>query len=129
MSSPPRPDLYAHRHAISVSFPELVDELRSLLGVGLVAYVASLDKTETVDDWTKGKNIPSNGSVESRLRLTLEVTKAIADVEGPRVAQAWFQGLNTKLDDRSAARLIREGDLDEIRPAVVGAERAFLAGV
>jgi len=44
------------------------------------------------------------------------------------VARAWFQGLNPQLSDRSSARLLREGDLDEVGPEVVGAARAFLAG-
>jgi hypothetical protein len=45
-----------------------------------------------------------------------------------RVAQAWFQGLNPQLDDGSPARLLREGDLDEVGPLVVAAARAFLVG-
>jgi hypothetical protein len=44
------------------------------------------------------------------------------------VARAWFQGLNPQLGDRSPARLLREGDLDEVGPEVIGAERAFLVG-
>jgi hypothetical protein len=44
------------------------------------------------------------------------------------VARAWFQGLNPQLDDRSPARLLREGDVDEIGPEVIAAERAFLVG-
>jgi len=34
----------------------------------------------------------------------------------PTVVQAWFQGLNPQLEDRSPARLLREGDLDEVGP-------------
>jgi hypothetical protein len=48
--------------------------------------------------------------------------------ESPRIAQAWMQGLNPQLDDRSPARLLREGDVDEVGPAVIGAARAFLIG-
>ena len=44
------------------------------------------------------------------------------------IAQAWFQGLNPQLGDRSPLRLLREGDLDEVGPEVIGAARAFLAG-
>jgi len=39
-----------------------------------------------------------------------------------------MQGLNPQLDDRSPARLLREGDAQEIGPAVIGAARAFLVG-
>ena len=43
------------------------------------------------------------------------------------MTQAWFQGLNPQLEDRSPARLLREGDLDAVGPEVIGAARAFLA--
>ena len=43
------------------------------------------------------------------------------------VAQAWFQGLNPKLEDRSPARLLREGELAEVGPQVLAAARAFAA--
>jgi len=52
----------------------------------------------------------------------------LADRDDPRVVQAWFAGLNPQLDDRSPARLLREGDLHEVGPLVIGAARAFLAG-
>jgi hypothetical protein len=44
------------------------------------------------------------------------------------VAQAWFQGLNPQLGDRSPARLLREGDLAEVGPEIVAAARAFVIG-
>jgi hypothetical protein len=44
------------------------------------------------------------------------------------VAQAWFQGLNPQLDDRSPARLLRDGDLDEVGSTVIAPERPFLVG-
>jgi hypothetical protein len=43
------------------------------------------------------------------------------------VAQAWFQGLNPALADRSPARLLREGNLDEVGPQVLAAARQFSA--
>lgn len=43
----------------------------------------------------------------------------------PRVVQAWFQGMNPQLEDAAPARLIREGDLDEVGPRVLAAARAF----
>jgi hypothetical protein len=52
----------------------------------------------------------------------------VAASDGREFAQAWFQGLNPQLDDRSPARLLREGDLDEVGPLVVSAARAFLVG-
>ena len=37
-------------------------------------------------------------------------------------------GTVAQLDDRSPARLLREGDIDEEGPEVIAAERAFLVG-
>jgi hypothetical protein len=45
----------------------------------------------------------------------------LAEAESPRIAQAWMQGLNPQLDDRSHASLLRDGDVDEVGPAVIGA--------
>lgn len=59
---------------------------------------------------------------------TSRYPRCYAAADRPEVARAWFQGLNPQLDDRSPARLLREGDLDETGPAVLGAARAFLAG-
>jgi hypothetical protein len=66
--------------------------------------------------------------VQQRLRLAFQIAAMLSEQESPRIAQAWLQGLNPQLDDRSPARLIREGDPQEIGPAVIGAARAFLVG-
>jgi hypothetical protein len=63
----------------------------------------------------------------TRLRLALR-SLLIAAHDHARVAQAWFQRLNPQLDDRSPARLLREGKLDEIGPLVLSAARAFVSG-
>jgi hypothetical protein len=123
----PRPDLEAHAHAVRTSFPTVVDELRSLLGARLVAYLASVKETRAVHEWAEEGRKPSD-SVQRRLRVALQVATMIGAVDGGELAQAWFQGLNPELDDRSPARLLREGDLDEVGPAVVSAARAFLIG-
>ena len=62
------------------------------------------------------------------MRFALRVALPIATADSPKIAQAWFQGLNPQLDDRSPARLMRDGELDEVGPAIVAAERAFLIG-
>ena len=66
--------------------------------------------------------------VQQRLRFALRVALPIATADSATIAQAWFQGLNPQLDDRSPARLLRDGALDEVGPAIVAAERAFLIG-
>ncbi len=122
-----RPDYAAHVRAVRSTFPEVVAALREILGLKLCAYLGSVKETRAVNEWAEGLREPSD-EVQRRLRLALQVAGAIAEVDGPEVARAWFQGLNPQLDDRSPARLLREGDIDEVGPEVIAAERAFLVG-
>ena len=122
-----RPDHAAHAHAIRLTFPEVVGALRDTLGPKLCAHLGSVKETRAVNEWADGVREPSE-AVQRRLRLAFQVAEAIASVDGPQVARAWFQGLNPQLDDRSPARLLREGDIDEVGPEVIAAERAFLVG-
>jgi hypothetical protein len=122
-----RPDYAAHIRAVRCSFPEVVAALREILGLKLCAYLGSVKETRAVNEWADGVREPSE-AVQRRLRLAFQVAEAIAEVDGAEVARAWFQGLNPQLDDRSPARLLREGDIDEVGPEVIGAERAFLVG-
>jgi hypothetical protein len=122
-----RPDFAAHTKAVRASFPELASELRALLGARLVAYLGSVRETRAVRQWADGEREPSN-DVQNRLRVALQVALPLAEVESPQIAQAWFQGLNPQLEDRSPARMLREGELEEVGPAVIAAARAFLIG-
>lgn len=122
-----RPDFAAHTKAIRASFPELVSELRSVLGARLVAYLGSVKETRAVRQWAEGEREPSD-EVRSRLRVALQVALPLGEAESPEIAQAWFQGLNPQLEDRSPARMLREGELEEVGPAVIAAARAFLIG-
>lgn len=122
-----RPGLAAHTLAVRSTFPEVVAALRELLGPRLVAYVGGVRETRAVHQWAEGARTPSD-AVQQRLRVALQVASMVAEVEGPRIAQAWLQGLNPQLEDRSPARLLREGELQEVGPAVIGAARAFLVG-
>ncbi len=122
-----RPDYAAHERAVRSSFPEVARTLRDILGAKLCAYLGSVKETRAVNEWADGTREPS-AATQQRLRLALQIALAIADADGADVTRAWFQGLNPQLDDRSPARLLREGDLDEIGPAVISAERAFLVG-
>ena len=122
-----RPGLAAHTLAVRATFPEVAGALRELLGPRLVAYLGGVRETRAVHQWAEGARTPSD-AVQQRLRVALQVASMVAEAEGPRIAQAWLQGLNPQLDDRSPARLLREGDLQEVGPAVIGAARAFLVG-
>jgi hypothetical protein len=125
--APARPDLVAHTRAVRASFPEVADELRELLGARLVAYLGSVQETRAVHQWVDATRTPSE-ETQQRLRVALQVALTIASAESARIAQAWFQGLNPQLEDRSPARLLRDGELQEVGPAVIAAARAFLVG-
>jgi hypothetical protein len=122
-----RPDLEAHAHAMRAGFAQVVTELRELLGAKLVAYLGGVGETRAVHQWAEGDRIPSD-EVQQRLRFALRIALPIASADSASIAQAWFQGLNPQLDDRAPARLLRDGDLGEVGPAIVAAERAFLVG-
>ncbi|MGH2633338.1 MAG: hypothetical protein ACRDG3_07995 [Tepidiformaceae bacterium] len=122
-----RPDYNAHLRATRLTFPQVVQELSAILGAKLCAYLGLVKETRAVHQWAEGVREPG-AETQRRLRLALQAAAAITSADGPAVAQAWFQGLNPQLDDRSPARLLREGNLDEVGPDVIGAARAFLAG-
>lgn len=121
-----RPDYDAHARATRSTFPEVVHEMRAILGAKLCAYLGSVKETRAVHQWADGARSP-NADVQRRLRTALQAAAPIADADSPAVAQAWFQGLNPQLDDHSPVRLLREGDLDEVGPKVIAAARAFAA--
>jgi len=110
-----------------VDLPEAVREASRLLGPKLLAYICGVSDVRSVRTWSTGEHVPRDPLPE-RIRLALWVASLIADHDNEGVAQAWFQGLNPQLDDRSPARLLREGDLSEIGPEVVAAARAFVIG-
>ena len=122
-----RPDLEAYEHASRVEFSVLATELSELLGPKLVAYIAGVRETRAVRQWSRGER-EAREPIPKRLRLALQVASLIASHDDASVARAWFQGLNPQLDDRSAARLLREGDLDEVGPLILSAARAFVSG-
>lgn len=126
MSTAARPDLPAHAEAVRLPFSELVMELRALLGARLVAYLASVRETRAVNQWSEGSR-ETDAETVRRLRDAFVIAKMLAQSDPPSVVQAWFQGLNPLLDDRSPARLLREGDPDDVGPQVLAAARAFLA--
>ena len=124
----PRPDLSAHRKAMSAKFPEILQELVSLLGRKLTAYIASVKDARAVDRWIAGESDPQKEEIERRLRLTYQVAAMIAEHDSAAVVQAWFIGLNPELDDAIPLQLLREGNLEKDGKRVLVAARAFVAG-
>jgi hypothetical protein len=123
-----RSGVEAHSHATNAAFPQVALELSGLLGPQLVAFLGGVSETRAVHQWASGDRLPSE-KVQWRLRFVLRITLQIADGSSASTAQAWFQSLNPHLDDRSPARLLRDGNLDEVGPAIGVAARAFLVAI
>src|SRR5262252_3173164 len=124
----PLPDLAAFDHATRTPFALVAKELIEILGAKLVAYIAGVRETRAVQQYAQQGRSPRHPGIEPRLRLALRVGKVIAERDSGEIAQAWFMGLNPQLNDRSPARLLREGDIHEVGPEIVAASRAFVVG-
>ena len=126
ISTPPRGDLAAYEESVRLDVPELVTGLRDLLGARLVAYVGSVKETRAVRQWAEGTRAPSN-DVTARLRAAYHVAALLRARNSPAVVQAWFQGMNPRLEDVAPARLLRDADLTQVGAHVLAAARAFAA--
>jgi hypothetical protein len=122
-----RPDFAAHDRAYRLPMDAVVAKLRDVLGARLVAYVAGVTETRAVREWVEGIRTPRS-PVPERLRLALQVVEMLQGRDSAAVVQAWFQGLNPRLEDRSPARLLRDGDVEDVGAQILAAARAFAAG-
>jgi hypothetical protein len=122
--SPITPGLRAYEISIRSDIAELVGQLREILGAQLVAYLGSVSETRAVRQWAEGTRKPPAEAIR-RLRLAYQVAGLLTERDHPRVVQAWFQGMNPRLEDIAPARLIREGNPDEVGPRVLAAARVF----
>lgn len=122
-----RPDLEAHRKAMSAPFEQVVTDLVSIIGRKLTAHIASVKDARAIDRWVV-QNASPQKDVEQRLRLAYHVASMIAKFDTAAVVQAWLMGLNPELDDQVPIRLLREGDLNTDGKRVLNAARAFVAG-
>jgi hypothetical protein len=125
--TPARPDLQAHHDATRLDPAVLVTELRDVLGAKLVAYLGGVKETRAVRQWAEGTRAVSGGEDLHRLRVAYQAARLLAERDSNEVVQAWFQGLNPSLGDRSPARLLHEGAVDEVGPQVLAAARQFAA--
>lgn len=126
-AAPSRPDLAAYDESIRMDTSTIVKELRALLGARLLAFIAGVKETRAVHEWAEGDREIRSGEVAGRLRLAYQVARIITSRDRREVAQAWFQGLNPELGDRSPARVLRDGELEDVGPEVLAAARAFAA--
>jgi hypothetical protein len=121
-----RPDLAAHREALSLPIDVLIGKLVEIIGRKLTAYVGDVHDVRDIDLWMSGGELHS--SSEARLRFAYQIARMLADRDDPKVVQAWLIGLNPELDDRAPLRLMRESDLKSVAPEIMGAARAFAVG-
>lgn len=121
-----RGDLHAYEESVRLEPAELVGRLREILGARLVAYLGSVQETRAVRQWAEGTRSPS-AAVQNRLRVAYRVAAMLREKDSTGAVQAWFQGMNPRLDDVAPARLLREGDLEQVGPAILAAARAFAA--
>jgi hypothetical protein len=124
----PRPDLEAFDYATRAPFNFVAKALIDILGAKLVAYIAGVREARAVQQYAYESRSPRHPAIEPRLRLALRVARLISRHDNREVAQAWFIGLNPQLNDRSPARLLREGGIDEVGPEIIAAARAFVVG-
>jgi hypothetical protein len=57
----------------------------------------------------------------TRLRHAYHVAALLAERDSRAAVQAWFRGMNPQLDDVPAARLLREGQVEDTAQAVPAA--------
>lgn len=117
-------NLESYEASVRLPGPALVVALRNLLGLRLVAYIGSAKETRAVRQWAEGGRTPSD-DVLLRLRMAYRVAAMLARKDSSAVVQAWFQGMNPRLDEVSPARLLREGDLEHVGPQILDAAAAF----
>ncbi|WP_079626112.1 hypothetical protein [Mycobacteroides abscessus] len=108
-----------------MAVPDLVTALVGQLGRPLVAYLGGVNKVSIVRQWCAGTGEIADPADIERLRLAFRAASLIISRESGGVAQAWFQGLNPALGDRSPARVLREDNLDTAGRQVLAAAREF----
>lgn len=122
-----RSEAAAHRQSVELPWDQVVQELMLLLGDRLAAMVADVQDARTVRRWAKGEHTQRNPQIEQRLRCALMIARLLGEHDSREVVQAWFQGLNPSLDDRTPVDVLTDEDDTEAQRAVLRAARAFIA--
>lgn len=117
----------AHARATRATFPTVVEELVSMIGRRLTAYVASVKDARALDRWAKDEVEPQP-DIEKRLRLSYRVALLLSGVDSPTVVKNWLIGLNPELDDQEPLSLLRDGDIALDGKRVLTAAVAFILG-
>lgn len=124
LTSDPRPGLRAYQDSILLSFPELVSQLRDILGVKLVAYIGGVKSSRQVSTWADGVGEPG-ASDQERLRHAFHAASLLRERYDVTTVQSWFKGINPTLNDEAPAQRLRDGDPVTGPRAVIAAAKAF----
>ncbi len=115
----------AHRRALTDDVTALTKNLQTHLGQALLAVIVDA-QPRTIARWIAGDSSPSVAT-EQLLRDVSQIFDVITTVDTPRVARAWFMGMNPQLDDNSPAEALAERNPGATRE-VMAAARAYAAG-
>jgi hypothetical protein len=119
-----RPGLRAYEDSVRLPFPELVTQLREILGVRLVAYMGGVKSTRPVSEWAAGLGRP--GELErERLQHAYHVAALLRERYDAATVQSWFKGLNPSLNDTAPAQVISTGDPVAVAGEVLAAAKSF----
>lgn len=124
MTSNQRPGLQAARESVELPLPELVERLRDLVGVRLVAYVGNVKNTRPVGEWATGHRSPGADD-EARLRLAFQAARLIRERYDTATIQSWLMGSNPALGYEAPARYIRLNSPVEAAREVMAAASSF----
>jgi hypothetical protein len=116
--------MQAAREAAELPLPELVERLRDLVGLRLVAYVANVKQTRPVADWAEGRRSPGADDAQ-RLRLTFQAARLLRERYDTSTIQSWLMGSNPALDDEAPARFIRNSSPIDAARDVMAAASSF----
>lgn len=111
--------------SIRESFESIVEELRTKIGTKLVAYIVGVNETRAVREWAEGKRVPSSDT-QDKIRFLFRIVNELERSEGLSIVSPWLQGMNPHLDDRSPARVLREGDFEQEATKILFAAEAFM---
>lgn len=107
-----------------LAFPELVTQLRDILGVRLVAYLGGVKSARQVSTWADGVGEPGEAD-KARLRHAFHAASLLRERYDATTVQSWFKGINPTLNDEAPAQLLRAGDQDTGPRSVIAAAKAF----
>ena len=124
MKSDQRPGLGAYEESVGLPFPELVTELRNMLGVRLVAYIGGVKSARSVSSWAEGTGAPGEIDRE-RLRHAFHAAALLREQYDATTVQSWFKGMNPALNDDAPAHVLREVDPMESARDFIAVAKSF----